>query len=221
MHQPRLAGRVEAARCDLAQVAPLAADAVLAVHAQQHRHGRHLIRTAEAADVSARLAVQHRRELIAERAHSPAAKALDAFEAAVVGGHFERFERLDAELVVDALGQLRPDAGHAAEEGRREALPEVLEERQATRLDEAGDARAEALAHARQPHQPLYAVGREDLGEGALGMSDALGGRAVGLHAVWVGVALNEPVGHVVEGTRDGVVGHGVGMHISRGLVGS
>ena len=129
-----------------------------------------------------------------------------------MGRHFQFFETLDSELVVNPLGQNGSDSGNRPQHLLRLCPSlEPIEPAPVSEVDHIGDGQAQRLTDRWQGDQSREPVAPVD-DRGRLAQSlDAVGTASIGPHAVWVGVLGLEKVGRLSELTGYLPVEHIVG----------
>jgi hypothetical protein len=153
-------------------------------------------------------AAEHLRERRPDCRRSSRADSRQRFEAAVVSGHFECFEGVDAELLVQPVGEFGADAGDGAQPcGRVGIAAHMLELAPAAGREHLGDRGGDPRPDARQCVEAGQALGGMDLAHLAAEPGDGVRGLAVGCGAVRVAVLRVDERGHLAQALRDpGVV---------------
>ncbi len=172
--KPGGARGVEAPGCDRGQRARGGPFAVLPVHVEQ-RGDRRAVRSAAPGD--ARLggtswpaARQHGLQAGTYGCRPPRADARHGRESPVVRGKLESFQRVDVQLVVDALGQPMPESGHRGQQRYRvRAAAQAFELHPASGACHLEQRRGDAVPDSRQRLEARHALpfgqGREVFGQ--------------------------------------------------------
>lgn len=120
-----------------------------------------------------------------------------------MGGHLQRLQGVHAEVVVDALGQGGPDAGHGLEDLLGvEVAAQALELAPAAAADELPNRRGDAAADVGDGGQPVEALLPEDLVQGSIEPGHGTGRTPVRADAKGVRPLLREQVSRLLQSVR-------------------
>ena len=101
---------------------------------------------------------------IADAREALVTEAEDVFQPAVMRGRLQVFERLDAEVVIGALGERAADARHRGEQACRVALaPQAFEHGEAAAREQVADGARDARSDGWQRLETFYAALGQDV----------------------------------------------------------
>jgi hypothetical protein len=122
-------------------------------------------------------------EVVSDRRQALGTEPENLFQPAVVGGVLEVFQRSDSEVVVNAVGQLGPDARHGREEACGIAVAaQPLQHRQPPARQQIADGPGDALPDAWERLQPGKPLPFEHVGYRGGQPPDRSGGALVRAH---------------------------------------
>ena len=213
--KPTCAGRIEPAGGDHRQHPPVGLVAVLVVDVDQLRARRFCPAPLQGA---ATTILESSGKRVADRLNPLGAKAVDRGQSTIVGGRFEFFQALDAELVVNPLRKTGSDSRH-----RRQYLLRVtpslesIEPAPVSEVDHVGNRQAQCLADRRQGNKAREAIAAVDDRGRSVESPESVGPTPIGAHAVGVRVLGLEKVGSLSELASDFLVEDVVGHEGSSG----
>jgi hypothetical protein len=121
-----------------------------------------------------------------------------------VRGRLQFLQRLDPQLVVEALGQDRADASDRGQQGDRVTLaPQPVQHRQPARGHELVDRARQALPDARQFFETFDSFGLDERRHRPRQMSQHQRGPPVGFDPVRVGFLLGQQARHFLQAACD------------------
>ena len=203
--QPGLAFRVESSRRDQRQASGLRQASVLLVHREQRldRRLRARLRLASTT-ATATPAVQHLGQGGTNGSRTPRPDARQGLQPTGLGQHLQALERVDAQSVVQAVGQRGADAGNGAQQGLRgRSTTQPLQLGPVAAVQQFGDGGGDAGPDAGQGIQPRQTGRLVHVPHRSIQARHRVGGVPVGGHAERVVTLCLQQHRHLPQGLCD------------------
>ncbi len=195
--QPLRPAWVEAPGGDLGERAVVRSLVVLAVDAQQFADGW-VVRAGGFDDAAE--ASEPDGKGIANAAQALRSDPTDACESTIVCRNLEFLQRPDPEIVMEALGEPRPDTGHRTQEGDGIARSsQSIQKREAPRQDDVTDTPRKVGSNGGERFQTLEATAAQDLIHRNNEATERGGRVAVGLNPERIRVLVLQERRHLIE----------------------